>query len=70
MITNNGFNLLNKFFAYDPKRRITGEEALKQEYFEVTLIGRDFPINFLITRSLLFLLTLACSLHGQQRVRW
>ena len=35
MITKNGFVLLNKFFAYDPKRRVTAEDALKHEYFEV-----------------------------------
>ena len=35
MITKNGFILLNKFFAYDPKRRVTAEDALKHEYFEV-----------------------------------
>ena len=35
MITKNGFILLNKFFAYDPKRRVTAEDACKHEYFEV-----------------------------------
>ena len=38
MITKCGFNLLNKFLAYDPKRRIVAEEALKHEYFEVRYV--------------------------------
>ena len=32
----NGFNLLNQFLTYDPKKRITAEAALKHVYFEVS----------------------------------
>ena len=45
MITNSGFNLLNKFLTYDPKRRVTAEEALRHPYFEVLTIytqGNDY----------------------------
>uniref|UniRef100_A0A1X7TN95 cyclin-dependent kinase n=1 Tax=Amphimedon queenslandica TaxID=400682 RepID=A0A1X7TN95_AMPQE len=41
MITKNGFVLLNKFFAYDPKRRVTAEDALKHEYFEESPLPVD-----------------------------
>ena len=37
MITNSGFNLLNKFLTYDPKKRITAEEALTHSFFEVNI---------------------------------
>ena len=34
-LTQSGFDLLNKFLTYDPKRRITGEKALEDPYFKV-----------------------------------
>ncbi|XP_013412148.1 cyclin-dependent kinase 11B-like [Lingula anatina] len=33
-LSETGFHLLNKFLAYDPKKRITAEEALKHEFFQ------------------------------------
>lgn len=32
-LTDKGFDLLNRFLTYDPKRRITAEKALTHEYF-------------------------------------
>lgn len=32
-MTENGFKLLNRFLTYDPKRRITAEEAMNHEWF-------------------------------------
>ena len=34
-LTQSGFDLLNKFLTYDPKKRITGEKALEDVYFKV-----------------------------------
>ena len=36
-LSENGFNLLNKFLTYDPVKRITAEDALKHSYFEVSV---------------------------------
>jgi len=33
-LSDNGFDLLNKMLTYDPKKRITANEALKHPYFE------------------------------------
>ncbi|XP_032237942.2 cyclin-dependent kinase 11A [Nematostella vectensis] len=32
-LTDKGFSLLNRFLTYDPKKRITAETALKEDYF-------------------------------------
>lgn len=37
-LTQSGFDLLNKFLTYDPKKRITGEKALEDVYFKVCII--------------------------------
>jgi len=39
--TDKGFNILNRFLTYDPKRRITAEEALVHEYFEESPLPVD-----------------------------
>lgn len=33
-LSENGFNLINRFLTYSPEKRITAEEALKHEFFE------------------------------------
>lgn len=33
MLSDTGLDLFKKFLAYDPKKRITCEEALQHEYF-------------------------------------
>ena len=35
-LPQNGFDLMNKFLTYDPKRRITAEKALEDLYFKVS----------------------------------
>ncbi|XP_059172768.1 cyclin-dependent kinase 11B-like isoform X2 [Physella acuta] len=40
-LTDHGFNLLNRFFAYDPEKRITAEEALEHEYFRESPLPVD-----------------------------
>ena len=52
MITNSGFNLLNKFLTYDPKRRITAEEALKHSFFEVSTMKCTTGLSFFVFLSL------------------
>jgi len=37
IITASGFNLLNKFLTFDPKQRVTAEEALDHPFFEVNI---------------------------------
>ena len=36
MLTNSGFDLINKFLTYDPLKRISAENALKHDYFKET----------------------------------
>ena len=33
-LTQNGLDLLNKFLTFDPKQRITAQEALEHSYFK------------------------------------
>ncbi|XP_022240679.1 cyclin-dependent kinase 11B-like [Limulus polyphemus] len=40
-VTSLGFDLMNRFLTYCPKRRITAEEALKHEYFKETPLPVD-----------------------------
>ena len=35
LLTQNGFDLLNRFLTYDPKKRITAKDALEHPYFKV-----------------------------------
>lgn len=54
MISSEGYDLLERLLCYDPKRRITAEEALNHKYF------REHPLpqekksmpSFLPTHSL------------------
>uniref|UniRef100_A0A0B7B2D9 cyclin-dependent kinase n=1 Tax=Arion vulgaris TaxID=1028688 RepID=A0A0B7B2D9_9EUPU len=39
--TDLGFDLLNRFFAYDPAKRITAEEAFEHEYFRESPLPVD-----------------------------
>ena len=41
-LTENGFNLLNRFLTYDPKKRISAFEALDHKYLKVGRIARSF----------------------------
>jgi cell division cycle 2-like protein len=34
-LTESGFNLMNRFLTYDPKKRISAIEALEHKYFKV-----------------------------------
>lgn len=36
-LTNSGFDLLNRFLTYDPKKRISAKDALEHVYFKVLL---------------------------------
>ena len=45
-LPQSGFDLLNKFLTYDPKRRITAEKALEDSYFKV-----NFGENFLFCKK-------------------
>lgn len=36
-LTNSGFDLLNRFLTYDPKKRISAKDALEHSYFKVLL---------------------------------
>ncbi|CAL1532606.1 unnamed protein product [Lymnaea stagnalis] len=40
-LTDLGFDLLNRFFAYDPEKRITAEEALDHDYFQESPLPVD-----------------------------
>jgi cell division cycle 2-like protein len=40
-LPQSGFDLLNKFLTYDPKRRITAEKALEDQYFEESPLPVD-----------------------------
>lgn len=40
-LTKCGFDLLNRFLTYDPKKRITAEDALAHEYFKETPLPVD-----------------------------
>ncbi|CAG5126538.1 unnamed protein product, partial [Candidula unifasciata] len=40
-LTDLGFDLLNRFFAYDPAKRITAEEAIEHEYFNESPLPVD-----------------------------
>jgi cell division cycle 2-like protein len=47
MITKNGMNILTQLLNYDPKQRISAEEALTHAYFSEEPKGQDpslFPI--------------------------
>ena len=48
-LTKSGFDLLNKFLTYDPKRRITGEKSLDDSYFKVLsqIFMLDMPLKFI-----------------------
>jgi len=41
MLTDLGFDLMNRFLTYNPERRVTAEEALKHEYFKETPMPVD-----------------------------
>jgi cell division cycle 2-like protein len=41
IISKNGFSLLNRFFAYDPQRRIPAGDALKHDYFQESPLPVD-----------------------------
>jgi len=51
-LTNEGFDLLNRMLAYDPKRRITCKEALNHPYFnerplpKIPEMMRSFPCKW------------------------
>ncbi|XP_055864188.1 cyclin-dependent kinase 11B-like isoform X1 [Biomphalaria glabrata] len=40
-LTDLGFDLMNRFFAYDPAKRITAEEGLEHEYFRESPLPVD-----------------------------
>ncbi|KAE8123954.1 hypothetical protein FH972_018867 [Carpinus fangiana] len=55
VLSNLGFDFLNKLLSYDPDKRITAEAALKHDWFrEVPLPRSDFKLNFPVW-------------HGQER---
>ena len=64
MITKNGFILLNKFFAYDPKRRVTAEDALKHEYFEVNNNNNNNKIELIFSFSRFCFFVLFCLFYN------
>jgi cell division cycle 2-like protein len=41
VLTNSGFDLINRFLTYDPEKRISAESALEHEYFKETPLPVD-----------------------------
>ncbi len=52
VLSENGFELLNRFLTYDPKKRVNASEAMKHQYFKVSSAPRGEESELLVLRDI------------------